>query len=418
MDESLEFSRQHVAFAILAGLVVFVSGERPSRASNHLDTPTVIANPQADIGDLYAWMAPDGRQLNLVMTIVGHSFSDKLRYVFYIDSGQEFGKTTTTVSIACHSYTASDVECQVGNVDLARGDARDPRGLQSRHHRFRVFAGLRDDPFFNNVKGTRAAYQVAADALHNGAVVDAAGCPHFDRATSEAILFQWRHTDGGPAKNFLAGWLSSALVISVDLGVVNKGGKMLAVWGATSSAARQLDREGRPLTANALLGLLEPDEIGDALKEHYNELTPATSDQFIPEMRKALALYDAFDGECGNQLLADRKIESSRRYQVLATLFADDRLWINSSSGICTQLFAVELAHLTGQRGMANDCGGRSPLYDAANVWRSLLVDGTLISVADGLHQDERKHSAAIFPFLAAPGSPATQARDADAYRE
>jgi hypothetical protein len=46
-------------------------------------------------------------------------------------------------------------------------------------HRFRVFAGLRDDPFFNNVKGTRAAYQTAATALQSGAAVDAAGCPRY-----------------------------------------------------------------------------------------------------------------------------------------------------------------------------------------------------------------------------------------------
>lgn len=37
-------------------------------ASDHLDTPTVIADPRGDIGDVYAWMSPDARQLNLVMT--------------------------------------------------------------------------------------------------------------------------------------------------------------------------------------------------------------------------------------------------------------------------------------------------------------------------------------------------------------
>jgi len=42
----------------------------PSPAADHLDTPTVIADPAADIGDLYAWTADDGRRLNLVMDIV------------------------------------------------------------------------------------------------------------------------------------------------------------------------------------------------------------------------------------------------------------------------------------------------------------------------------------------------------------
>ena len=65
-----------------------------SYASDHLDTPTVIADPAADIGDIYAWTAPDGRHLNLVMDIVAHRFSDRLQYVFHVESGQQFGRTT------------------------------------------------------------------------------------------------------------------------------------------------------------------------------------------------------------------------------------------------------------------------------------------------------------------------------------
>ncbi len=386
------------------------------QASNHLDSPTAIANPQADIGDIYAWMAPDGHQVNLVMTLVGHSFSDRLRYVFHVDSGKQFGKTTATTSIVCRFPAPKDLDCRAGRADVARGDASNPPGLWGRHHRFRVFAGLRDDPFFNNVKGTRAAYQVALKALSNGTVMDRAGCPNFDHATSEAIFDQWRHTDGGPAKNFLAGWTSSALVISVDLDVVNSGGKLLAVWGSTSSAASQLNREGRPLSANALLGLLKPDHVADAIKEEYNALTPSMSTKFIAEFERAVAIYDGFDGQCGNQLLAGPASEPATRYRALATVLADDRLWINSASSTCTQLFAVELASLVGRSAFASDCGGRTPLYDAANVWRSLLVDGTTHGVDDGLHHDERDHSATTFPFLAPPDPSAADGAKGSSY--
>lgn len=399
--QSLRSSERRVATVVLAGVLSF-GGAAASHASDHLDTPTVIANPQADIGDIYAWISPNGRQLNLVMDIVGQTFSDKLQYVFHVDSGKRFGRTTSTTSIACRFPAMNAVDCRVGDADTAHGDAGNPNGLQGRHHRFRVFAGLRDDPFFNNVKGTRAAYQTAFAALRGGAVVDAAGCASFDRATAQAILYQWRHTDGGPATNFLAGWTTSALVISVDLDVVARGGKMLAVWGAVSTPDRQLDRVGRPLTKNALLGTLAADDVSDDLKERYNLATPATSAQFIPEIEKGLALYDGFDGECGNQLLADREAAPSMRYHALATLLADDRLWVDSASSVCTQLFAVELAHLAGQSALSNDCGGRAPGYDAANIWRSVLVDGTTTSIDDGLHRDEREHSSTVFPFLAA----------------
>ncbi len=34
-----------------------------ARASDHLDSPATVANPQGDIGDVYAWTSPDGEQL-------------------------------------------------------------------------------------------------------------------------------------------------------------------------------------------------------------------------------------------------------------------------------------------------------------------------------------------------------------------
>ncbi len=374
-----------------------------AQASDHLDTPTVIANPQADIGDVFAWTAYDARRLNLVMTIVGKSFSDRIQYTFHIDSGHKFGKTTDTTLIVCKFPKPGVTECNVGAADSASGDASRIEGIHGRHGRFRVFAGLRDDPFFNNVKGTRAAYQVAAAALHNGTPLDAAGCPSFDSATSAEIYKQWSHTDGGPATNFLAGWTSSAIVISVDLPLVTHGGKIVAVWGTTSAGSKQIDRAARPLTGNALLGTLTTDEISDRMKEDYNATTPQNAAQFAPEIEKSLGLYDAFDGKCGNQLLSTPDTPAPKRYEKLARLLADDRLWVNTESTVCTQLFGVELASLAGHTEAAIDCGGRTPLYSAANVYRSLLVDGTTTSVSDGLDRDEKRHSETEFPFLAAP---------------
>ena len=378
-------------------------GACESRASDHLDSPSVIANPQADIGDLFAWTSYDARRLNLVMTIVGKSFSDRIQYTFHIDSGHKFGKTTDTTLIVCKFPKPGVTECNVGAADSASGDASRIEGIRGRHGRFRVYAGLRDDPFFNNVKGTRAAYQVAATALRNGTPVDAAGCPSFDAATSAEIYKQWGHTDGGPATNFLAGWTSSAIVISVDLPLVTHGGKLVAVWATTSAGSKQIDRAARPLTGGALLGTLATAEVSDRLKEDYNATTPQNAAQFVAEIEQSLGLYDAFDGKCGNQLLSAGAAPAPQRYEKLASILADDRLWVNTESTICTQLFGVELASLAGHTEAAIDCGGRTPLYSAANVYRSLLVDGTTTSISDGLDRDEKRHSDTEFPFLAAP---------------
>jgi hypothetical protein len=358
--------------------------------SDHLDSPAVIEDPRTDIGDVYAWTSPDHKQLNLVMTIVGHSFSNKVAYIFHVDSGRKFGATTATTEIVCRFASATEADCAVGkDADHAHGDASQSGGLQGRQHRFRVFAGLRDDPFFNNVLGTRAAYAVASKAL-NGSPV---GCPNFDAVTAAAILDQWRHTNGGPATNLLAGWTPSSIVISVDVGLVNHGGSLLAVWGATVGKDRQIDRAGRPLTGNALLGLFGPEDAAFVLKDEYNAATPSSAARFIPEIEKGVAIYDSFDGHCGNSLLG---------YRAMATLLADDRLWVNSASGVCTQLLAVELASVAGRKELKNDCGGRTPNYDSVNVYRSLLVDGTYTSVDDGVHRDDHVHSTTEFPFLAA----------------
>jgi hypothetical protein len=388
MVDSISFKE---LLTVLAAGAIGTIGAGAVRASDHLDTPTAAMNPRADIGDLYAWTSPDGQQLNLVMTVVAQSFSDKVEYTFHIDSGKRVGATTGTTAIVCRFNADQSADC--------RADGAAP---------LRVFAGKRDDPFFNNVKGTRAAYQRAAAAVRNGAPPDVAGCPSFDPKTIEAILAEWRHTDGGAASDFLEGWTPASLVVSIDIDRVAKHGPLLGVWATTTSQYGQLDRVGRPLTGNALLGTLATADVSDKLKEEYNAATPATAARFVPEIEKNLGLYDSFDGKCGNQLLASKSTTGAGRYRELALLLADDRLWVNSASGVCKQFFAVELAQLTGQSGLSSDCGGRSPTYSAANAYRSLLANGTSVGIDDGLTRDRREHSSTMFPFLAAPEAAGT----------
>jgi hypothetical protein len=375
-----------------------------AHASDHLDSPATVANPQADITDVYAWLSPDGRQLNLVMAVLGHTFSDKVDYALHVDSGKAFGHTTASTSIVCRFAAPDAARCKVGDEDTASGDPTNTTGLEGRNHRFRVYAALRDDPFYNNVKGLLGAYQAASAASKSGAPADAAGCAHFNEATAKAILDQMSHTDSGPAQNLLYNWTVSAIVISVDLAAVSKGGKLLAVWGTTAVAGKQLDRMARPFVANTLLGIapFSTDDASGVMRQDFNEAVRPNSARFIAELRKSLAFQDSLDGQCGNQVLA-KPDETATRYEQLATVFSDDRLWVNSAARVCTQFFAVELASLAGRKALSNDCGGRAPTYDTSNAWRSLLVAGTTDTISDGLHADEHPPSAGVFPFLAPP---------------
>lgn len=386
---------------VVASMLMTMTLAGPSLASDHLDSPSVIADPRADIGDVFAWTSYEGKRLNLVMTIVGHAFSDQLDYAFHIDSGKRFGQTTASTSIVCRIVAVDKVDCKVGDVDVASGDASGANGLEGRNKRLRVFAGLRDDPFFNNVKGTRKAYGVAAAAVADGARSDASGCTSIGSMARD-LLHEWSHTDGGPAKNFLNGWTPASLVVSVDLNAVSQGGTMLAVWATTGRGRDQIDRMGRPLTGNALLGSFSAEANSDQLKEQYNRATPSTAATFVPAIEETLGIYDGFDGQCGNQLLAESSAQPGR-YRALAELLADDRLWVDSESTICGQFFSVELAALKGDGSMGIFCGGRTPNDDAVDIYRSLLVMGSTVGVDDGVTHDERQHSISEFPFLAAP---------------
>jgi hypothetical protein len=374
-----------------------------AHASDHIDTPTVTADPRADIGDLYAWISRDGERLNLVMTIVGQSFSDELSYSFHIDSGRRFGRTSSSVTLDCRVGPSDHVDCTLGQLDRVSGNAGRSEGIISTDGHFRIFAGPRDDPFFNNVRGTRDAYVAATAALENGAQYDGAGCPQFTPATSLDILSRWQQTGGAPGSNFLAGWRTMAIVASVNLKSVTRRGNMLAIWGSTSGPDGQLDRAARPLTGNALLGTVGAADRRNRLKEDYNRNRPTDADQFVSEIANGLALYDGFDGQCGNSLLANHGGRPSQRYGPLALLLADDRLWLNSKYSVCTQLLAVERAALNGEAALASDCGGRKLGYNAVNTYRSLLVMGATTGVDDGVHGDDKQHSDESFPFLAPP---------------
>ena len=361
-------------------------------ASDHLDSPKVIADPRVDIGDIYAWTSADGRRLNLVMTIVGHALDKNAEYAFHIDSGPRFPDTTARTDIVCRFPSKTQADCLIGRDETIQGDPGRPAGLASASGRSRLFAGLRDDPFFNNVKGSRAAFDLAAATLRRGVPRDAAGCPAYTPKQTAAILDQWRHTDGGPARNFLAGWTPMAIVLEVDLGLVDRGGAVLAVWADTLVDDVRIDRMGRPLTGNGLLAHLGSDEEADAYKLRYNAATPETAAEFVPVIARSLALYDGYDGRCGNQLMIDAAAPPGQRYLPLARLLADDRLWVDSAVTACTQLFGVELG--------LRDCGGRTLHYDAVSVYRSLLAGGTNDAVTDGVCADDQPHSDTVFPFL------------------
>lgn len=160
----------------------------------------------------------------------------------------------------------------------------------------------------------------------------------------------------------------------------------------------QIDRIGRPAVGTALIAAFEADATakGDA-KDDYNAAAPDAWLDFAPEMAKNLAIYDALDTVCGNQLAAGPNADAGR-YDTLASVLTLDSLWVNTAATTCTTYLAVE-ANATGIL-PNSDCGGRQPGYDVIDVTYSAVAIGALSGVSDGIAIDDATVSAE-FPFLA-----------------
>lgn len=204
----------------------------PALAADHIDAPAVVADPATDLTDVFAWME-DG-QLNLALDIPGAAgFSDAVQYVFHLESAPAYGMTGSSTTILCTFNAAQTIQCWLDDQVYVTGDAGTPAGLANEDGTFRVFAGLRNDPFYFNFSGFTTTIDAVVDAA-GGLAFDDAGCPTLDAATSQVLVTQLQTEPGGdPAVDDFAGSNVRSLVVQVDPSLVNQGGPVLAVWAST-----------------------------------------------------------------------------------------------------------------------------------------------------------------------------------------
>jgi len=430
------------------GLGVLMIGVsfQSSRAADHADGPRASADPAADITDVFAWMSPDATKVNLSMDLVRNAtpasrFSDGVQYVFHTTSRASFGAASSPeLDIVCVFNRAQKIRCWVGQGKHVRkhiaGDASTPSGIETRDGKLKVFAGLRDDPFFFNLAGFRETARIVAGAAAS-LTFDPAGCPTLDAATSAALVNQLQTAPGGgPAVDNFARFNVLAIVVSIDKSLLTKGGPILAVWGSTHRrsgederedacedrrgdcdddrddmpriGAVQIDRMGRAGVNTALTNpffresVPSEEQMHEAIQDAYNAASRPKRwvSKFSAEIAANLAILDSLDTVCGNQLLAGPSPVAGR-YDTLAAVLADDQLYVNTSSGTCAQYLAVEANAV----GIANDdCGGRTPLEDTIHTTYSLLAAGALTGVTDGIPVDgDGTASLTDFPFLDRP---------------
>lgn len=209
-------------------------------AADHTDSPSTTNEAAADIADVYAWMNKDASKLNLTMTVnpfasTQTQLSDAVQYVFHVNSSTGYGEAQTETLAQCQFPAADKVECWIGDQYIT-GDPRDPKGITNADGSIKVFAGVRNDPFFFELGGFLKTVDTVISAAPSLSF-DENSCPALDADTSALLVGMLQsNPDGGPAQDTLAGANVIALVVQVDKSLVNQGGDILSVWASTHRA--------------------------------------------------------------------------------------------------------------------------------------------------------------------------------------
>lgn len=250
-----------IKFVIGAALCGLFFTAPSAFAADHLDSPSVKADPASDITDLFAWMNDDASSLNLVMDVMPNAgdnatFSTAVQYVFTVYSAGSVGEITAlnspgddvvTTTIVCQFYATDGLECWAGDdaANYVEGDPSDEAGIASTNGNVRAFAGLRNDPFFMEFVGFQTAVSTVLAGVsreEDPIMLDDAGCPIIDEPTSNFLVGQLMGTDGegsnDPTDTF-AGQNVLSLALQVDVDVVNAGGPLLGVTSTTRTVPAQ-----------------------------------------------------------------------------------------------------------------------------------------------------------------------------------
>lgn len=222
------------ALALFGALFLTTVGDtRSLGAADHADGPAASLDPAADIADVLAWMSPDATDLNLVMTIgrdVPADFrpSDQVQYVFHVSSRASYGAAPgPEFNIICEFDKDTRIYCWAGNDHFVSGDASNQQGIETRDGRVRVFAGVRNDPFFFNGRGFQEVARTVG-TVAGALTFDGAGCPALDAATAGSLV----RTLGTGRDDFL-GFEVFAIVVAIDKSLVTTAGPIVGVWGST-----------------------------------------------------------------------------------------------------------------------------------------------------------------------------------------
>lgn len=163
-------------------------------AADHRDGPLATNDPAADLNDVYLFINPnDASELILIGTVFpdapdGARFSDAVDYLFHIDNGGPGGPDV----ISCKFGDGGQTFTCGGLGDTLSASGRVEQTVSNGD--FRVYTGLRDDPFFFDAPQFNAIRLGQAPGFRNP------GVNSFGTFNTLSIVMGIKHarlTDGG-----------------------------------------------------------------------------------------------------------------------------------------------------------------------------------------------------------------------------
>jgi hypothetical protein len=372
----------------LLTIFILLSSIKPSFASDHIDGPVTTANAVADLTDLYAFPTPmKPGFLSIILDeypFVGASghFTDKVNYnvlvrraAIDVSSGHPTFSTSDEVTINCTfktpAITADHVVMCRSTNHLYAETRYDVVQEKAEGDDFRLYAGMRSDPFFFNAKFAKSA-------------------------ANDGKLLPPKNENVMDNLNVLT------IVMDIEISKLFKDNPpaLVAVAAETTTQdspdapLRRIDRIGRPEITNvSMVAHHEPD-----LRDQYNfdrpfEVPPANWKLYRDRLAENIAFYDALDGH---------KDWPDEDRMALANILADDFLVVDLSKPCRTPTF-FEIEESLLRHRAYETCGGRKPNDRIMSVLFTLYVGGLGGRViSDGVEQPSRAVSEQ-FPYLAEP---------------
>jgi hypothetical protein len=156
---------------LLAGLAAGALGLAavPAFAADHAEAPGTMADPAADIADLYAWHTADSIVVALTYNglIAGGGspvYDEDVLYMVHIDNdGDLENGSEIDIEVRFGQNNAGAWGVQMKNVPGSTGDIEGAVDTVLDAGLVSGYAGLRDDPFFFDLNGFNSTIDMAND---------------------------------------------------------------------------------------------------------------------------------------------------------------------------------------------------------------------------------------------------------------